>query len=218
MPTAAVPPPGGDDHASAASTVFVIDDDRDVREALDALLRSVGLRVETFATVDGLLQSGRLGAPGCLLLDVRLAGQSGLAFQTRLLEEGREIPVVFMSGHADVPTAVQAMKNGAIDFLTKPLRPADLIDAVNLALATDAARRQERRSLDLLARAYASLSERERAVMAAIVDGRSNKEAAFALGISEATVKVHRARLMQKMGLRTLPHLVAAAAALRAQR
>ncbi len=149
-----------------ARTVFVIDDNDDVRDALDALLRAVGLRVETHASTEAFVAACRLDAPGCLLLDIRLAGRSGLPFQVQLLEEGHEAAIVFMSGHADVPMAVQAMKNAAIDVLAKPLRPPDLIDAINLALATDEARRQERSSLDLLIRTHAALSEREREVMA----------------------------------------------------
>ncbi|MDF2234101.1 response regulator [Albimonas sp. CAU 1670] len=195
--------------------VFVVDDDADLRASLDALLRSVGLRVETFASANAFLAAGRQDAPGCLLLDMRLAGRSGLSLHALLLEEGHEPAVVFMSGHADVPMAVQAMKNGALDVLLKPMRPPELIDAVNLALATDETRREERRSLDLLVLAHAALSAREREVMARIVAGLSNRETAEALGVAEATVKAHRARIMQKMGVRTLPHLVEAARRLR---
>ena len=201
------PPPD----ASPEPTVFVVDDDADVRQALDALLRAVGLRVESYDSADAFLAADRTQAPGCLLLDMRLVGRSGLALQSLLLEQGCELAIVFMSGHVDVPMAVKAMKNGAIDVLTKPLRPADLIDAVNLALATDEARREERRSFELLRLAHASLSEREREVMGRIVSGLPNRETAEALGISEATVKAHRARIMQKMGARTLAHLVDAA-------
>lgn len=199
----------------AGPTVFVVDDDPDMRASLDALLRAVGLRVETFASADAFLDAGRAEAPGCLLLDMRLAGRSGLSLQSLLLDLGHEPAIVFMSGHVDVPMAVQAMKNGALDVLVKPVRPPDLIDAVNLALATDETRREERRSLDLLIRAQAALSEREREVMARIVDGLSNRETAEALGVAEATVKARRARIMQKMGVRTLPHLVEAARRLR---
>lgn len=212
MPTSS---PGCADATIAEPTVFIIDDDADVRDALDALLRSVGLRAESFGSTEAFAASGRLGAPGCLLLDLRLPGQSGLRFQSRLVEEGREVAVVFMSAHADVQMAVQAMKNGAIDVLTKPLRPPDVIDAVNLALAADAARRRERLALDVLIRSHAALSEREREVMALVVAGRSNREAAETLGLAEATVKAHRAGVMRKMGVRTLAHLVEAARELR---
>ena len=189
-------------------TVYLIDDDADVREALDALLRSIGLSVECFASVEAFLEAGRLGNPGCLLLDVRLSGQSGLAFQSELVGQGVETPVILMSGHADVPMAVRAMKNGAIEFLTKPVRPQDLIDAVNLALARDAARRRERRDTDQLMQAFETLTEREREVMDLIVGGHSNKTAAEHLGLSEATVKAHRASVTRKMGAGSLAQLV----------
>ncbi len=198
------------------ATVFLVDDDGDIREALDALLRSVGLRVETFASVEAFRDSGRIGAPGCLLLDVRLTGQSGLSFQADLLREGHDVPIIFMSAHADVPMAVAALKAGACEFLTKPVRPQELIDAVNHAITRDETRRQHRRDADETARAYAHLTKREREVMALIVAGHSNKVAAARLGRSEATIKVHRANVMRKMGAKTLAHLVEMAQILRA--
>ncbi|WP_339949386.1 response regulator [uncultured Albimonas sp.] len=206
----------GDEPASAP-TVFVIDDDADVREAAEGLLRSVGLRVETYPSTEAFAAAGRLDAPGCLLLDIRLRGRSGLAFLAQLREAGRDTPVVFMSGHVDVPMAVQAMKAGALDVLPKPVRPADLIEACNRALAEDVLRRRARAELDLIRRAEASLSEREREVMARIVSGESNRQAAAAMGLSEATVKAHRARVMAKMAAASLAQLIDAARRLRAE-
>ncbi|RAI01944.1 DNA-binding response regulator [Acuticoccus sediminis] len=201
-----------------APAVFLIDDDRDIREALDALLRSVGLRVESFASVEDFTASGRLGEPGCLLLDVRLSGQSGLSFQAELASRGIDVPIIFMSGHADVPMAVRGMKAGAIEFLTKPLRPQDLIDAVNQGLARDVERRGERAERDAIARARATLTQREREVMDLVASGHSNRAIADTLGLSEATVKVHRAHVMQKMGAGSLAHLVTMAQTLKSQR
>ncbi|WP_226575912.1 response regulator transcription factor [Acuticoccus sediminis] len=201
-----------------APAVFLIDDDRDIREALDALLRSVGLRVESFASVEDFTASGRLGEPGCLLLDVRLSGQSGLSFQAELASRGIDVPIIFMSGHADVPMAVRGMKAGAIEFLTKPLRPQDLIDAVNQGLARDVERRRERAERDAIARARATLTQREREVMDLVATGHSNRAIADTLGLSEATVKVHRAHVMQKMGAGSLAHLVTMAQTLKSQR
>lgn len=190
------------------ATVFLVDDDADIRDALDALLRSVGLKVETFSSVEVFRGSGRIGAPGCLLLDVRLSGQSGLSFQADLRRAGHDMPIIFMSAHADVPMAVAALKAGASEFLTKPVRPQELIDAVNHALAVDRARQRHRRDANQSARAYARLTAREREVMALIVAGHSNKTVAARLGRSEATIKVHRANVMRKTGARTLAHLV----------
>ena len=203
---------------TGSPAVFLIDDDRDIREALDGLLRSVGLRVEAFASVEAFRDSGRVGAPGCLLLDVRLSGQSGLAFQAELRQGGHDTPIIFMSGHADVPMAVAALKSGAVEFLTKPLRPQELIDAVNHALAIDETRREGRDAREAVLGAYAGLTERERQVMGLVVTGRSNKLTAAELGLSEATVKVHRAHVMQKMGAKTLAHLVEIAQVLKAGR
>ncbi len=196
-------------------TVFIVDDDPDIREALDALLRSVGLRVEAFASVEEYVASGALDQPGVLLLDVRLTGQSGIAFQAELGRRGIATPIVFMSGHADVPTAVRAMKGGAIEFLTKPVRPQDLIDAVHLGLARDEERRIAAARADLLGRAWSTLTERERDVADLVAAGHSNKTTAAALGIAEATVKVHRAALMKKLGAASLAELVELIAELR---
>ena len=189
-------------------TVFLVDDDRDVRLALEGLLRSVHLTVETFASVEAFLASGRVDAPGCLVLDVRLAGRSGLAFQAELVENGSRMPIVFVSGHADVAMAVRAMKLGAADFLTKPLRPQELIEAIHATLATD----RRRRALEAAARsqqvAFMSLSPREREVLALVASGLTNREAAARLGIIEATVKAHRGQIMKKLGVTTFAALI----------
>ncbi|ORE90379.1 response regulator [Aurantimonas sp. 22II-16-19i] len=197
-------------HRSAAErqTVFLVDDDRDVRLALEGLLRSVHLTVETFASVEAFLASGRVDAPGCLILDVRLAGLSGLAFQADLVESGSRMPIVFVSGHADVAMAVRAMKLGAADFLTKPLRPQELIDAIHSALATD----RERRALEAAAKsqqsAFEALSPREREVLTLVASGLTNREAAARLGIIEATVKAHRGQIMKKLGVISFAALI----------
>ena len=212
------PSPAAPTQIEAEPTVFVIDDDADLRAATDGLLRSLGLRVETYASTEAFEAAGRLDAPGCLLLDVRLRGRSGLSFLAALRAQGRETPVIVTSAHVDVPMAVQAMKDGASDVLPKPVRAPDLIEAVNRALAADARRREARRGLDALARAHAALTAREREVMALVVAGASNRAAAAALELAEATVKAHRAAAMRKMGARSLAELVEAAHRLRSRR
>lgn len=198
--------------------VFIVDDDPDIREALDALLRSVGLRVASFDSVESYVASGALDRPGVLLLDVRLTGQSGIAFQAELARRGIATPIVFMSGHADVPMAVRAMKGGAIEFLTKPVRPQDLIDAVHLGLARDEERRIAAARAERLGHAWATLTEREREVAELVAAGHTNRTAAAVLGVAEATVKVHRAALMKKLGAASLADLVELIAELRPHR
>src|SRR6266481_4047044 len=190
----------------AEATVAVIDDDPDIREALRGLLRSVGLRVELFASVQEFLGTARPDLPGCLILDVRLPGRSGLDLQDELAKANIHLPVIFISGHADVPMSVRAMKAGAVEFLTKPVRDQDLLDAIQLALAKDRARRADERSLTRVRADFDTLTPREREVM--VVAGRLNKQIAAELRLSEATVKVHRGQAMRKMRAQSLAELV----------
>jgi len=192
----------------AQPTVMVIDDDRDIREALQGLLRSVGLRVELFASVQEFLDSGQLSRPGCLVLDVRLPGRSGLDFHDDLVSANVHLPVVFISGHADVQMSVRAMKAGAIEFLTKPVRHQDLLDAIQRAILYDGAHREEQRTLGAIRTNFDKLTSREREVMALVVAGRLNKQIAAEIGISEATVKFHRGQVMRKMHVRSVAELV----------
>ncbi|WSH63961.1 response regulator transcription factor [Rhizobium ruizarguesonis] len=191
----------------ALATIIVIDDDSEVREALGSLLRSVGFTVNLLASVGDFLTSGRPDGPTCLVLDVRLPGQSGLDFQLELSRENIQLPIVFITGHGDIPMSVKAMKGGAVEFLTKPFRDQDLLDAVHIGLARDREWLENERALATVRARFASLTPREREVMALVVTGRLNKQIASALGVSEITVKVHRSQVMQKMGTRSLPEL-----------
>ncbi|WP_027687394.1 response regulator transcription factor [Rhizobium leguminosarum] len=191
----------------APATIIVIDDDPEIREALGSLLRSVGFAVNLLASVGDFLRSGRPNGPTCLVLDVRLPGQSGLDFQLELSRENIQLPIVFITGHGDIPMSVKAMKGGAVEFLTKPFRDQDLLDAVHVGLARDRAWLENERSLATVRARFDSLTPREREVMALVVTGRLNKQIASDLGVSEITVKVHRSQVMQKMGTRSLPEL-----------
>lgn len=197
--------------------VHVLDDDESVRLAIASLLASVGLEARTHASTQAFLGAERPDVEGCLVLDVRLPGTSGLDLQAQLTERGVDLPVILVTGHGDIPMSVRGMKAGAVDFLPKPLREQDLLDAVARALDLDRARRAERRGLADLAARYAGLSPRERQVMALVAQGLLNKQVAGELGISEITVKIHRGAAMRKMGARTLPDLVRMADALGAR-
>ena len=197
------------------ATVVVIDDDRDVRDALGRLLRSVGLQVRLHGSVPDFLGAGPPDGPACLVLDVRLPGQSGLDLQRELSSSGRHLPIIFITGHGDIAMSVQAMKGGAIEFLTKPFRDQDLLDAVQSGLERDRRQREKHRGLaELLAR-YNGLTPREREVMAAVVAGRLNKQIAADVGVSEVTVKLHRGNLMRKMAAASVAELVLMAERLR---
>jgi len=191
----------------APATIIVIDDDPEIREALGSLLRSVGFAVNLLASVGDFLRSERPDGPTCLVLDVRLPGQSGLDFQLELSRENIQLPIVFITGHGDIPMSVQAMKGGAVEFLTKPFRDQDLLDAIHIGLARDREWLENEKALATVRTRFASLTPREREVMALVVTGRLNKQIASALGVSEITVKVHRSQVMQKMGTRSLPEL-----------
>jgi FixJ family two-component response regulator len=188
--------------------VFVVDDDEEIRAAMRSLLASVGLRVETFATAQDFLGSRRPDAPACLVLDVRLPGLSGLDLQHELIQAGIPIPIVFISGHGDIPTSVQAIKAGAVEFLTKPVRDHQLLDAIRRAIVADQLERPRRAELAELRRRYGSLTPREREVMTMVVAGLLNKQAAARIGTSEITVKVHRAHIMRKMCADSVADLV----------
>jgi len=193
--------------SEADRTVFIVDDDPAIRESLISLLRSVGLEAKAFASVTDFLNCPRPHGPTCLVLDVRLPGRSGLDLQRELSAANIQLPVIFITGHGDIPMSVQAMKGGAIEFLTKPFRDQDLLDAIQLGLARDRERRENDRELRMLSERFETLTSREREVMAYVVMGRLNKEIAGDLGISEITVKVHRAQVMRKMSANSLPEL-----------
>jgi FixJ family two-component response regulator len=200
--------------SSEAPVVFVVDDDGSMREALRNLLRSVGLRVETFNTAQEFLASTRPDSPGCLVLDVRLPGLSGLDLQREMVKADIEVPIIFITGHGDIQMSVRAIKAGAVEFLVKPFRDQDLLDAVQQAIQRDREARAERRELAGLRARYDSLTAREREVMALVVRGLLNKQIAGELGTTEATVKLHRGRVMHKMQVESLADLIRMAAKL----
>ncbi|RRU19720.1 response regulator transcription factor [Stenotrophomonas sp. 278] len=192
----------------------VVDDDPSVRDALDSLLRSIGLQTRVLGSPAELLQAALPDVPGCIVLDVRLPGISGLDLQGQLAGQGIPLPIVFMTGHGDIPMTVRAMKAGAVDFLSKPFRDQDMLDAVSAAIERDRQRRQESAARDSLDSRYATLTPREREVMAHVVAGLMNKQVAGVLNLSEITVKIHRGNVMRKMGVRSLADLVRHAEAL----
>jgi FixJ family two-component response regulator len=190
------------------SLVFIIDDDPSIRASIESLLRSVGHTVQAFASTREFMLSERLDAPSCLVLDIRLPDQSGLDFQRELAESAIRLPILFITGHGDVPMSVTAMKAGAVEFLTKPFRDQDLLDAVHRGLELDRDRRAEAAMLAELSQRFDSLTPRERQIMALVAAGQLNKQIATELDLSEVTVKVHRAQVMRKMEAKSLPDLV----------
>lgn len=200
--------------SDAGSMVFVVDDDDDVRDGLKALFDSVGMHCEVFRSTRDFLAGELPDCPSCLVLDVRLPGTSGLDLQAELAKARIKIPIIFISGHGDIPMTVKAMKAGAVGFLTKPLHEQDLLDSINTALERDGLRREQEASVNALRARYESLSPREKDVMAMVTAGFLNKQAAAEIGLSEVTVKVHRHNLMKKLGTKSLPELVRIADAL----
>jgi FixJ family two-component response regulator len=192
---------------NANPSVLVIDDDPEFRDSVARLLRTVSLHTRQFSSVSEFLEADPLEGPTCLILDVRMPGRSGLELQRDLAAANRQVPIIFITAHADVPMTVQAMKGGAIEFLTKPFRDQDLLDAVEAGLARDRARQESERAVAMLKNRFDSLSSREREIMLHVVAGRLNKQIANDIGIAESTVKVHRTHLMRKMKARSLPEL-----------
>ena len=190
------------------AVVFVIDDDPSMRLALEDLVRSVGLEVRAFAAPQEFLQSKPPDAPACLVLDVRLPGMSGLTLQKELAKEGLALPVIFVTGHGDIPMSVRAMKAGAVEFLSKPFHDQDMLDAIHAAIERDRKRRREAIGVAGVRERFATLTERERQIMTLVVIGRANKQIAAELSLSEMTVKVHRGQVMRKMHAGSLPELV----------
>ena len=188
--------------------VHIVDDDSAVRKAMDSLIRSIGLKVRSFVSADEFLRADLSNAPGCVIVDVRMPGLSGLDLQNELLRLDNPIPVIFITGHGDIPMAVRVMKAGAVEFLTKPFRDQDLVDAIQEAISRDRIRRNERAELAALRERFGSLTRREREVMQFVVIGSLNKQTAGELGTSETTIKMQRSRVMQKMKADSVPELV----------
>jgi FixJ family two-component response regulator len=194
--------------AAASPTVFIVDDDPDVRASIQGLLKTVGLRSEAFASPQEFLRSAHFDGPSCMVLDVRLPNLSGLDFQRQLAESGVQMPVIFITGYGDIPMSVKAMKMGAVEFLTKPFRDQDLLDAIQQALERDRVARENRRGVADLQKRYDALTPREREVMSLVISGMLNKQIAGELNTSEVTVKVHRGQVMRKMEAGSLAELI----------
>jgi FixJ family two-component response regulator len=195
-------------HSPADAVVYVVDDDPDVQSGLKLLLESVGLACVTFSSVQEFLRNKSDSQSRCLILDVRMPGMGGLDFQKELAEARNEIPIIFITGHGDIPMTVRAMKAGAVEFLTKPLREQDVLDAVQIALERDRVGRDKERRLHALRARFDALSDREREVMMCVITGLLNKQTAAKFGLTESTVKVHRHNLMNKLGAKSVPELV----------
>ncbi len=206
------------EHRMAQSIVFVVDDDGDLREALKALFQSVGLRVEAFDSTADFMKYKLPDAAACLVLDIRMPGVNGLDFQTELTKSDIHIPIIFITGHGDIPMSVRAMKSGAVEFLTKPFRDQDLLDAVEIALERNQAKRASDKTVHEVRARFETLTAREQEVIGFVTTGLMNKQIASELGVSEVTVKVHRGNLMKKMGARSLADLVRMADTLRIPR